>query len=69
MRVQRWPFSYLGAPGAVIADVQRFMAHYERTFGLLSPDEAKVLPPGAFPAALWRCGALTQQGLAWLGRN
>jgi len=66
---RRVPFAYLGASGAVIADVQRFMQAYERTFGVLSPDEARVFAPGTCPAALWHRGVLHIRGIAWLGRN
>jgi hypothetical protein len=65
--------AYLGAPGAVIADVLRFMHVYEPMFGLWSPDESRVLmaagAAAGTPAALWHRGVLTQHTLAWLGRN
>ena len=62
-------FCYVCRPGVVMADVQRFMHAYEATFGVLSPDEARVFPPGACPAALWHRGVLHPRGIAWLGRN
>jgi hypothetical protein len=65
----RIPFAYLCRHGAVMADVQRFMETYEATFGALSPDEERVFPPGACPAALWHRGVLTLRGIVWLGRN
>ena len=66
---RRVRFCYLCQHGTVMADVQRFMEVYERSFGLLSPDEARVFPPGVCPAALWHRGVLTLRGIAWLGRN
>jgi hypothetical protein len=66
---RRIPFWYVCRPGVVMADVRRFMVVYEAQFGLLSPDEARVFPPGACPAALWHRGVLHVRGIAWLGRN
>jgi hypothetical protein len=67
--IRRVRFCYLCRHGVVMADVQRFMEAYEQTFGVLSPDEARVFPPGACPAALWHRGVLHPRGIAWMGRN
>jgi hypothetical protein len=71
---RRVRFCYVCRPGVVMADVQRFMVAYEATFGVLSPDEARVFtpdvsPPGISPAALWHRGVLTLETLSWFGRN
>lgn len=70
----RSKFWYVCSPDAVMSDIHRFMVTYEATFGVLSPDESRVFtpavsPPGLSPAALWHRGVLTQETLAWFGRN
>ena len=73
-----WAYRYELAAGVDPERAMRFVAHYERMFGLLSVDESAVWSAaqvrrmcwlGIGPRHLWVGGALHPGTAAWLGRN
>lgn len=72
-----WPLKYVMAVGVDVQRAMECMRAFERGFGLLTPDEARLFAPGedAFlsggigPRHLWVNGNIPQSTLAWLGRN
>lgn len=62
---------YIRASNVPWERVERFMRHYERTFGLLTPDEERVVEGAAFntPWGYWMSGEYTFEAVVGLGRN